>query len=123
MIAYVIAGLVAGLSGALYPMLRGFVSPELLSFSASGNAVVSVLIGGVGTLVGALYGSVILVVIKSLLGSWTEHHLIVVGALFVASILFLPRGLIGVFHTRLPVRVPKSPATVSRSVPVSQEAN
>ncbi|MEH2510429.1 branched-chain amino acid transport system permease protein [Nitrobacteraceae bacterium AZCC 1564] len=123
MIAYVLAGLVAGLSGALYPMLRGFVSPELLSFSASGNAVVSVLIGGVGTLVGALYGSVILVVIKSVLGSWTEHHLIVVGALFMASILFLPRGLIGLAHSRLPAQMPESQETASRSISLSQEAS
>ncbi|MGL4260159.1 MAG: branched-chain amino acid ABC transporter permease [Afipia sp.] len=95
MIAYVLAGVVAGLSGALYPMLRGFVSPELMSFSMSSNAVVAVLLGGAGTLVGALYGSVLLVVIKSIIGSWTEHHLIVIGALFIWSILFFPRGLMG----------------------------
>jgi branched-chain amino acid transport system permease protein len=98
MAAYVVAGVVAGLSGALYPMLRGFVSPELMLFTVSGNAVISVLLGGVGTLVGALYGSVLLVVIKSVVGSWTEHHLIVIGALFMCSVLFLPRGLLGIVH-------------------------
>lgn len=95
MAAYVLAGVVAGLSGAFYPMLRGFVSPELLSFTMSSNAIVAVLLGGAGTLVGALYGSVLLVVIKSVVGSWTEHHLIVIGALFMCSILFFPRGLMG----------------------------
>jgi branched-chain amino acid transport system permease protein len=96
MAAYVAAGVVAGLSGALYPMLRGFVSPELMFFSVSGNAVISVLLGGVGTLVGALYGSVLLVVIKSIISSWTEHHLIVIGVIFMCSVLFLPRGLVGI---------------------------
>ena len=98
MVAYVVAGVVAGLSGALYPMLRGFVSPELMFFTVSGNAVISVLLGGVGTLVGALYGSVLLVAIKSVVGSWTEHHLIVIGALFMCSVLFLPRGMLSIVH-------------------------
>ena len=45
-------------------MLRGFVSPELLFFSTSGNAVITVVLGGVGTLVGALYGSMLLTVLQ-----------------------------------------------------------
>jgi branched-chain amino acid transport system permease protein len=95
LIAYVVAATVAALSGALYPMLRGFVSPELLFFSTSGNAVITVITGGAGTLVGALYGSVLLTLLKSVVGSWTEHHLIVIGVLFMAVVIFLPKGLIG----------------------------
>lgn len=95
MTCYLAAGLIAGLSGALYPMLRGFVSPELMFFMTSGNAVISVILGGVGTLVGPLYGSIFLVVIKSVVGSWTEHHLIVIGLMFMAGVLFMPKGLIG----------------------------
>jgi branched-chain amino acid transport system permease protein len=113
MMVYVLAGLVAGLSGALYPMLRGFVSPELMSFTVSGNAVVSVLLGGVGTLVGALYGSVLLVIIKSTIGSLTEHHLIVVGALFMCSVLFLPRGLVGIVQPWLLRALARSDKTES----------
>jgi branched-chain amino acid transport system permease protein len=94
--AYVIAALIAALSGALYPMLRGFVSPELLFFSTSGNAVITVVTGGVGTLVGALYGGVLLTMLKSFVGSYTEHHLIVIGLLFMGAVIFLPRGLMGI---------------------------
>ncbi len=93
--AYVLASVIAALSGALYPMLRGFVSPELLFFVTSGNAVITVVIGGVGTLVGALYGGVILTVLKSVIGTMTEHHLIVVGLLFIGIVIFLPKGLMG----------------------------
>lgn len=93
--AYVLAAVVASLSGALYPMLRGFVSPELMFFATSGNAVITVVTGGVGTLAGALYGSVILTVLKSVIGSMTEHHLIVIGILFMATVIFLPKGLMG----------------------------
>lgn len=95
MACYVLAGVIAGLSGALYPMLRGFVSPELMFFMTSGNAVISVILGGVGTLVGAIYGSILLVVLKSFIGSWTEHHLIVIGLLFILSVMFMPKGIIG----------------------------
>jgi branched-chain amino acid transport system permease protein len=99
--AYVTAAVVAGLSGALYPMLRGFVSPELLFFSTSGNAIITVVTGGVGTLAGALYGGVILTVLKSIIGSWTEHHLLVIGLLFMAAVIFLPKGLMGLLRPRV----------------------
>jgi branched-chain amino acid transport system permease protein len=94
--SYVLAATSATVSGALYPMLRGFVSPELLFFSTSGNAVITVILGGVGTLVGALYGSVLLTVLKSVIGSYTEHHLIVIGLLFMGAVIFFPQGLMGV---------------------------
>lgn len=99
--AYIIAAVVAALSGALYPMLRGFVSPELLFFSTSGNAVITVVIGGVGTLAGALYGGVILTVLKSVVGSITQHHLVVIGLLFMAMVIFLPKGLLGLVRPRI----------------------
>ncbi len=93
--AFVFAAVIATVSGTLYPMLRGFVSPELLFFSTSGNAVITVLLGGVGTLMGALYGSVLLTVLRSLLGTWTEHHLMIIGLLFMGAVIFLPHGLMG----------------------------
>jgi branched-chain amino acid transport system permease protein len=99
--AYVLAAVVASLSGALYPMLRGFVSPELMFFTTSGNAVITVVTGGVGTLAGALYGGVILTVLRSVIGSMTEHHLIVIGLLFMAIVIFLPKGLMGLVRPRI----------------------
>jgi branched-chain amino acid transport system permease protein len=101
LIAFILAANVTALSGALYPMLRGFVSPELLFFQASGNAVITVILGGVGTLIGPLYGSVILSALKSVVGSYTEHHLIVIGVLFMLSVIFFPKGLIGYLRPRL----------------------
>lgn len=105
MFSYVWAGLIAGLSGALYPMLRGFVSPELMFFATSGNAVISVILGGVGTLIGPIYGSVLLVVLKSIIGSWTEHHLIVIGLLFMVCVMFLPKGIVGFVRPRIEARL------------------
>lgn len=93
--AFVLAADIAALCGALYPMLRGFVSPELLFFQVSGNAVITVVVGGVGTLVGALFGAAILTILKSVVGTITEHHQIVIGLLFVVSVIAFPRGLVG----------------------------
>jgi branched-chain amino acid transport system permease protein len=96
LVAYVLAGVVAALAGALYPMLRGFVSPELLSFTTSGNAVITVVTGGAGTLVGALYGSLFLTALRSIIGSWTAHHLLVIGILFMTVVVLFPKGIVGV---------------------------
>ena len=52
-------------------------------------------------LVGGLYGAVLLTMLKSVIGSMTEHHLIVIGLIFIGAILFLPRGLIGLFKPRV----------------------
>lgn len=99
--SYLLAAVIAALSGALYPVLRGFASPELMFFSTSGNAVITVILGGVGTLVGALYGSVLLTIVKSVVGSWTEHHLIVIGLMFMAIVVLLPKGLMGIVQPSL----------------------
>lgn len=108
--AFVLAADVAALSGALYPMLRGFVSPELMYFQVSGNAVIMTIMGGVGTLVGPLYGSVILTALKSVLGTFTEHHLIVIGVLFMLSVIFFPRGLAGFAVPRIAALLRKKDA-------------
>lgn len=95
LLAFVGAACIAGLSGALYPMLRGFVSPELMFFQVSGNAVINVIVGGTGTLIGPLYGSALLTGLRSVVGSYTAHHQIVIGLLFVVVVIMFPRGLMG----------------------------
>jgi branched-chain amino acid transport system permease protein len=103
--AFVIAAIVAGLSGALYPILRGFVSPELLYFAVSGNAVITVVLGGVGTLIGAIFGSVLLTVLKSVIGTITAHHHIVIGLIFVFVVIAAPGGLVGWLKKKLDMRL------------------
>lgn len=94
-LAYVLAANLAAFSGALYPVLRGFVSPELMYFSTSGDAVITVIVGGLGTLVGAIWGSVVLTGLKSVIGTYTTHYPIVIGSLFVLVVIAFPRGIVG----------------------------
>jgi len=96
-IAYILAAEVAALFGAFYPILRGFVSPELLFFDTSTNAVIACIIGGVGTLIGPIYGSLVFTTVKSIVGSYTEHHVLVIGTLFICAVVFFPRGIAGYF--------------------------
>lgn len=105
MVAYVLAAVIAGTVGGLYPMLRGFVAPELMFFKASGDALIMVIIGGTGTLVGAIWGALLLVMFKSVVGSWTEHHLIIVGVMFMSAVLFMKRGLIGLIKPLIEERL------------------
>jgi branched-chain amino acid transport system permease protein len=93
--AYVLAAEVAAFGGLMYPLLRGFVGPDLFGFEVSTKAVVMALVGGIGTLVGPLVGGGIITFLESVLGSYTEHHLIALGAIFVVFVLFLPDGLMG----------------------------
>ena len=99
--AFVGAACIAGASGALYPMLRGFVSPELMFFQVSGNAVINVIVGGTGSLIGPLYGSTLLTVLRSVVGSYTPHHQLIIGLLFVVVVVLLPHGLVGYVQPRL----------------------
>jgi branched-chain amino acid transport system permease protein len=94
-LAFVLAADLAAFSGALYPMLRGFVSPELMYFHVSGDSVVTVIIGGLGTLIGPIYGSIIVTALKSVLGTYTEHYPIIIGSLFMLAVVAFPRGLVG----------------------------
>lgn len=105
-VAFILAAVVAAVSGALYPMLRGFVSPELMFFSVSGNAVVTVVLGGVGTLIGPILGSVLLTLFKSIIGTWTVHHHIIIGIVFVVIVVSAPKGLAGLFAKYLGKKYP-----------------
>jgi branched-chain amino acid transport system permease protein len=99
--AYVLAAEVAGIGGLIYPMLRGFVAPHLFGFEVSTKAVVMSLIGGIGTLIGPLMGSVIITFLESMVGSYTERHLFVLGAIFIVFVMFLPDGLCGLLQRML----------------------
>ena len=98
LLAYVMAAQVAAFGGLIYPLLRGFVAPHLFGFEVSTKAVVVSLVGGIGTLIGPLVGSVIITFFESLVGSYTERHLFVLGLIFVIFVMFLPDGLVGLMR-------------------------
>jgi branched-chain amino acid transport system permease protein len=93
-LALVISGGLSGLAGALFAVHQNFVSPELLYFALSGEVVIIAVLGGIGTLYGALVGAVIAVGIKEVLSTWTDNWLVFLGALYVVCVMCFPQGLV-----------------------------
>jgi len=99
--AFVIAGAIGGLAGVLLAMSQQFVSPSDLAWSRSGELVIMLVLGGVGTLLGPVLGATFYVVLELVLGSWTTHWQIVFGPVFVLFVLFARNGIAGLID-RLP---------------------
>jgi len=93
--AFVLAGVVAGLSGNLYVYYNGFVSPAYLSIVFSAMALIMVILGGAGTLLGPALGGAIIVLLENVVSSSTERWLTVLGVIYVMVTLFAPAGIMG----------------------------
>jgi branched-chain amino acid transport system permease protein len=98
LVAFVIASALAGLAGYLDATLYGFVNPAQLGWRQSGLVLVTVLLGGKGTLYGPALGALLLAFIEHYGERVTEHWNALIAALVIAVVLFLPRGLAGLFQ-------------------------
>jgi len=85
----------AGVAGYLDATLYGFVNPAQLGWRRSGLILVTVLLGGKGTLYGPALGALLLAFIEHYGERVTEHWNALIAALVIAVVLFLPRGLAG----------------------------
>ena len=98
-IVFLVAGALAGISGALYTVQSGIVSPQFMAISMSIEMVIWVAVGGRGTLVGAILGSVSIMYAKSLVSeALPETWLFIQGGLFILVVTALPEGVIGWFR-------------------------
>lgn len=96
-----IAGLCAGLAGALYVPQNGIIAPAMLGVVPSIEMVIWVAIGGRGTIFGALIGAVLVSYTKYYLSNaYPDFWLYLIGALFILVVLFLPDGLMGLVRRR-----------------------
>ena len=96
--AFVLAGALAGLAGAMLANLNGLVSPHLMHWSQSGQLMVMVIIGGAGALWGGPLGAAALLLLEELLSGYTLHWQLGLGALLLGVVLYAPRGLAGVWR-------------------------
>ncbi|MEM8814004.1 MAG: branched-chain amino acid ABC transporter permease [Pseudomonadota bacterium] len=95
--AYVISGLLAGLAGFLTACHAEFVSPDTASWQISGHLIIMVVLGGMGTRNGALYGALFVVLIEEGLSLFTHEWKLIFGPLLVLIVLFSKGGLVGLF--------------------------
>jgi branched-chain amino acid transport system permease protein len=95
--AFVIAGAVCGLAGALLVNHTAYLTPEFMNWTRSGELMFMVILGGMGSIAGPVLGAFALLLVEDALSGWTQHWQLVLGPLLVLSVLFLRRGLAGLF--------------------------
>ena len=100
LIAFVIAGAIAGFAGGLYAFFNVFVSTDILHWSQSGDAIIMVIVGGSGTIFGPVVGAAIFLLLKNVLSSHFDYWSLGVGAVFIASVMFLRSGVWGALVAR-----------------------
>jgi branched-chain amino acid transport system permease protein len=98
LVAYVISGMVAGLSGFLLANQTEFVSPAYMSWPRSGELIFMVVLGGVGSLHGAIIGALAFLFAEDVLSGWTEHWKVIFGPMIVLFVLFTRGGLVGLMR-------------------------
>src|SRR3954466_12629847 len=95
-VAVMLSGLFAGLSGVLYAIQNRFAAPDFVFFVVSGEVVIFNVMGGIGTLVGPIVGAAFFLLLRETFSRFfTEFYLIPVGIIFIVMIIFMPQGLLG----------------------------
>jgi branched-chain amino acid transport system permease protein len=94
--AFALAGAGAGLAGALIANQTEFVSPSLLHWTRSGELLAMVILGGLGTLYGPVFGAAALLLMQDLLSGYSEHWMVPMGVILLTVALFARRGIYGV---------------------------
>ena len=94
-LAFVISSVYAGIGGVFFAHQNGFINSDTFVFSLSVSFLTSALMGGTGTLLGPLVGSVILNLIPTVFASLQEYQLYIYGGIILITIVFLPKGIVG----------------------------
>ncbi len=94
--AFTISGALAGLAGGLFAVVNGWAAPALFHWLVSGELILMVVLGGTGTLYGPMIGAGVFVGFADFLSNFIESWRLLLGALFILFVLFLPRGLVSI---------------------------
>ena len=100
LVAFVFAGVLAGLAGALLANHNLFVSPSLMHWTASANLIIMVIVGGIGLRFGGVVGAAVMLLLEEFLRLYTDYWHLPLGVLLLIIVLFAPRGLAGMFVRR-----------------------
>ena len=108
--AFVIAAMLAGVAGLLYALKDGFVNPEIMSWHQSGAVLLMIILGGIGSLRGAVLGAFAFALLQELyqsqaiFGWFAKHWQLSIGLTIVLFVALLPQGLIGIGQIRTRLR-------------------
>lgn len=104
LVAFLISGFFSGLAGGLYALLLNFVPLSTLYWTTSGDVVVMTVIGGMGTLLGPVFGSACTILFRDILSNYTESWNTIMGVLFMASVLGFQGGIMGIIRKKFKLR-------------------
>ena len=118
LIAFVMAGFLAGVAGALFSFFGRYASASYMFYHVSGEAVVWAIVGGAGTLFGPIVGTTLFIIVREVVSTHWEHHALIVGAVAILAVMFAPRGIVGLWNDWM-ARA-SEPTAASSSKPVRE---
>ncbi len=92
-IAFMFSGLLTATAGILFVYYNQFISPQALALTSSAEALLMVISGGAGTLLGPVVGAALVVIVKNVVSAYVERWNFMLGAIFVAIVILMPEGL------------------------------
>jgi len=92
--AFMFSGLLASIAGILFVYYTEFISPQTLALTASAEGLLMVISGGAGTLLGPVVGAALVVIVKNVVSAYVVRWNFMLGAIFVAIVVFMPEGLV-----------------------------
>ena len=95
LVCFIIAGMMCGLAGALLANNTDFISPSIMYWTRSGDLMVMVILGGMGSLFGPVIGAVVYLLLEELLSQFTEYSGLIMGPLLLLVVLFGRGGIMG----------------------------
>ena len=101
LVGFTISGAIGGLAGYLNALLFGFAGPGSLFWTTSGEALLMVILGGVGSLAGPIAGAAQFTWLSHYATTVTDHWRLIVGVVFIAIVLFTPNGLMSLVRRRV----------------------
>ncbi|MBC9224980.1 branched-chain amino acid ABC transporter permease [Aeromicrobium sp. 636] len=123
-LAFTASATIAGLAGGLFASLNGFIGPDSAGIDRTFEMLLFLLIGGLGTVMGPLLGSLLVAFLFEMLQDLETYRFIVLGPIIVLLVIFAPRGMIGYLNDLVPARfkrrattMPGEPATEPATVP------
>jgi len=119
-IAFIVSGAFAGLAGVLWAHVSSEVSPEDVTLTTSVDALLMVVLGGPGTLVGGVLGSAIVLFLREYLSTLVPWWPYVLGGMYVLTISYLPDGLLGTLLQRRQTAAVRAPSTGGLPRPASR---
>lgn len=92
--AFMLSGLLTSAAGILFVYYNQFISPQALALTASAEGLLMVISGGAGTLLGPVVGAALVVIVKNVVSAYVTRWNFMLGAIFVAIVVFMPEGLV-----------------------------